>query len=99
MTSFHPDLLPETADPTGSTRYYVTIMIRETPWNYSKVNFIDLINTNSLFIVDKLNPACSYPGIDIFDGVVLKEKNGTYSWWRRIKQENKYNYTYDLSQE
>lgn len=90
MTSFHPDLLPESADPAGSTRSYVTIMVRENPADIDKIVFTDLINTNSLFIVDKFNPQYSNFSCDIFDGVVLKEKNNSYSWWKRIKQERVY---------
>lgn len=86
----NPDLLPESADPAGSTRYYVTIMERSIPWYEDSVTFINLIRTNSLFVVDKLDSHCSAPKTEIFDGVVLKEKNGGYSWWRRLKQEKKY---------
>ena len=86
----HPDLLPESTDPAGSTRYYVTIMERSIPWYEDSVTFVNLIRTNSLFVVDKLDSHCSTPKTEIFDGVVLKEKNGKYSWWRRLKQEKKY---------
>ena len=86
----HPDLLPESSDPEGSTRYYVTIMERSIPWYEDSVTFINLICTNSLFVVDKLDSHCSASKTEIFDGVVLKEKNGEYSWWRRLKPEKKY---------
>lgn len=86
----NPDLLPESADPAGSTRYYVTIMERSMPWYEDGVIFVNLIRTNSLFVVDKLDSHCSTPKTEIFDGVVLKEKNGKYSWWRRLSPENKY---------
>lgn len=86
----NPDLLPESADPVGSTRYYVTIMERSIPWYEDSVTFVNLIYTNSLFVVDKLDSHCSVPKTETFDGVVLKEKNGQYSWWRRLSPENKY---------
>lgn len=89
-TMYNPDLLPESADPAGSTRYYVTIMERSIPWYEDSVTFVNLICTNSLFVVDKLDSHCSVPKTEIFDGVVLKEKNGKYSWWRRLNPEKKY---------
>lgn len=97
----NPDLLPESADPAGSTRYYVTIMERSIPWYEDCVTFVNLICTNSLFVVDKLDSHCSVLKTEIFDGVVLKEKNGKYSWWRRLNPEKKYplvTYT-EMSQE
>lgn len=95
MVMTHPDLMPESADPAGSTRYYVTVMIRETPWKTDKVKQIDMINSNSLFIIDKFSPHFTAPRASIFDGVVLKERSGAYSWWCRLKQERKYD-SYEL---
>jgi hypothetical protein len=95
MMMLHPDLMPESADPKGSTRYYVTVMIRETPWHWEAIKQIDLIKTNNLFIVDKFSPQFSMPRVSIFDGVVLKEQNGSYSWWCRLSQERKYD-SYEL---
>lgn len=86
----NPDLLPESADPAGSIRYYVTIMERSIPWYEDSVTFVNLIRTNSLFVVDKLDSHCNAPKTEVFDGVVLKEKNGKYSWWHRLQQEKKY---------
>ena len=86
---FSPDLLPETADPEGSTRYYVTIMIKCIPYSVNDIKMIDLINTNSLFIIEKYGDFSEIK-TDIFDGVVLKEKDGQIGWWPRIKQEKKY---------
>lgn len=93
----HPDLIGENGDPEGSTRYYVTILHIYFPSNIEKVTYSDLIKTNSMFII-KEYANCAAPQIEVFDGVVIKDKDGSYSWFRRIKQENAYPVINDMNE-
>lgn len=86
MTMFHPDLLPQSADPEGSKRYEnVEIMHIFIP-NKS----LDCINhwyeELKLFVIYDYSPENSDHAIIRFKGTVLEESDGTYSWWRNIQQ-------------
>jgi len=87
---FHPDLLPESSDPEGSKRYEATIFVNYFPAEKEGVKHIDLIATNKLFIVQAYGPNFKKITSSVFDGVVLKEKNGNYSWWRHLKAKYRY---------
>ena len=93
----HPDLIGENGDPEGSTRYYVTILHIYFPSDTEKVTYSDLININSMFIIKEYTN-CAAPHMEVFDGVVIKDKNGDYSWFRRIKQENVYSVINDINE-
>ncbi len=85
----HPDLIGEDGDPEGSTRYYVSILHMRISSDVEKVTYYDFIKTNSMFIIEEYTN-CAATQIEAFDGVVIKDKDGDYSWFRRIKQENVY---------
>ena len=73
----HPDLIGENGDPEGSTRYYVTILHIYFPSDTEKVTYSDLININSMFIIKEYTN-CVAPHMEVFDGVLIKEKDGKY---------------------
>ena len=83
MMMFNPNLLPEQADPWGSTRHNCTIIKISARGDYS-LNFEDKIDSENTFIVKYLNKNNPILRIDIFDGVVLKEKNNRFSYWKKI---------------
>lgn len=87
---FHPDLLPESSDPEGSKRYEATIFVNCFPAEKEGIKNIDLIATNKLFIIQLYGPEYKKITAEVFDGVVLKEKNGGYSWWRHLKAKYRY---------
>lgn len=84
MTAFHPDILPPTADPEGSERFDCTI-IHEQIHGGSKTTFYDDIQ-NGRFIIEDYQPEYEGYEVHVFEGVVLREGNGRYSWWKKIKQ-------------
>lgn len=82
---FHPDLLPETADPEGSTRYgNVTIIHNKIESNVYETSYYNRIAENYSFVIDDKSP--DYEGFEcnVSKGVVIKEADGTYSWWKSI---------------
>ena len=85
MIVFHPDLLPESADPKYSTRYCNVNIIHEKIENdFSETKFYDNICENYTFIIEDKSP--EYDGYEchIFKGDVVKEADGGYSWWKSI---------------
>lgn len=85
IMTFHPSILPESADPIGSTRYECYIMHTRTQSEMDSVKCYDDIAEHELFLVDEYSPEFKDEyAVDIFLGTVLKESNGIYSWWRNI---------------
>lgn len=85
----HPDLLPETIDPEGSTRYSnVKIYHEQIQCKYNKVHWFDSIEQNNTFIIQDQSPDYEGYKVDVFKGTVLKEKDGQYSWWRSLIADN-----------
>lgn len=83
--TLHPDLLPDTADPKGSTRYCnVTIIHNKIESNICSTSFDNHITDNYSFIVNDKSPEYKGYECNVFKGTVLKEADGTYSWWRSI---------------
>ena len=84
---FHPDLLPDTADPEGSVRYgNVNICHEKIECKHEDTTFYDDIAKTNTFIIDDKSP--QYRGYEccIFKGTVIKEANGSYHWWKSIDQ-------------
>lgn len=81
---FHPDLLPESADPEESERFEnVTIYHNKFKRYQRGTTFYDDIKDNNKFIIRDYSPDYPYFECHIFKGTVLKEHNG-YSWWHNI---------------
>ena len=84
---FNPDLLPESADPEISTRYgNVKIIHEQIKSDDASVTFYNNISKDYTFIIEDKSPEYSDYICHYFKGTVIKESNGTYSWWRNIKQ-------------
>jgi hypothetical protein len=84
---FHLDLLPITADPEGSVRYSnVNICHEKLECKHEDTTFYDDIAKTNTFIIDDRSP--QYKGYEccMFKGVVIKEANGSYCWWKSIDQ-------------
>lgn len=83
---YNPNILPESADPQGSTRYgNVNIIHEQIECKHSSVAYYDNIAESNTFIIEDKSPKFEGYETRIFKGVVVKENNGTYSWWRSIK--------------
>ena len=83
----HLDLLPATADPEGSVRYSnVNICHEKIECKHEDTTFYDDIAKTNTFIIDDRSP--QYKGYEccMFKGVVIKEANGSYCWWKSIDQ-------------
>jgi hypothetical protein len=83
----HLDLLPITADPEGSVRYSnVNICHEKLECKHEDTTFYDDIAKTNTFIIDDRSP--QYKGYEccMFKGVVIKEANGSYCWWKSIDQ-------------
>ena len=84
---FHLDLLPATADSEGSVRYSnVNICHEKLECKHEDTTFYDDIAKTNTFIIDDRSP--QYKGYEccMFKGVVIKEANGSYCWWKSIDQ-------------
>lgn len=84
--TYHPDLLPETADPIGSTRYgNVRIVLEQIENNKYETTYYNSIAENNTFIIEDKSP--EYKGYEcrFFKGTIVKEADGSYSWWKSIK--------------
>ena len=83
----HLDLLPITADPEDSVRYSnVNICHEKLECKHEDTTFYDDIAKTNTFIIDDRSP--QYKGYEccMFKGVVIKEANGSYCWWKSIDQ-------------
>lgn len=80
---FHPDLLPESSDPEGSSRRNAKIVRISFPCRETGVLYRWF---NDDFVIYDFSPDNKQTECDVFDGIVVQEANGTYSWWRSIKQ-------------
>ena len=84
MEYYHPDLLPESADPVGSVRHggvnivRVLVPCREEGRLYQWVE--------DTFIIYDCSPEYGNTAYECFRGTVLQETNGSYSWWQSIDQ-------------
>lgn len=88
----HLDLLPVTADPEGSVRYSnVNICHEKIECKHEDTTFYDDIAKTNTFIIDDRSP--QYKGYEccMFKGVVIKEANGSYCWWKSIDQKGMIN--------
>ena len=84
--TLHPDLLPDTADPKGSTRYgNVKIVLEQIESNKYETTYYNNIAENNTFIIEDKSP--EYKGYEcrFFKGTIVKEADGSYSWWKSIK--------------
>lgn len=84
----HPSELPESADPIGSTRHQCTIWHIKTQDNDNRTFFYDQL-FQGIFVIEEHDPQCENYKIDVFEGVVLKEANGNYAWWKTNIQKEK----------
>lgn len=84
---FNPDLLPESADPQLSTRYgNVNIVHEQIEDKKENTTFYDNISDNYTFIIEDKSPEYNGYICHYFKGTVIKEADGTYSWFKNIKQ-------------
>ena len=80
----HPDLLPESADPIGSVRHndmnitYIRVPCRQEGRLHQLCE--------SVFVIYDCSPKYGNMTFECYKGTVLEEANGSYSWWRSIKQ-------------
>ena len=87
MTVYNPDLLPNTADPQGSTRYgNVNIIHEQIECHHEETTFYDDICKTNTFIIEEKSPQFEGYESHIFKGTVIKESDGSYHWWRSIDQ-------------
>ena len=85
MITYHPSILPSSADPEDSERFEnVDIILEEINEAFENVTFYDDIEKNNRFIIEQHSPTFKEYQVRMFKGTVLKEKNGDYSWWRNI---------------
>lgn len=83
---FHPDILSENSDPQGSIRYgNVNIVHEQIECRHTSVTYYDNIAESNSFIIEDRSPEYNGYEVHIFKGVVVKENNGTYNWWRSIQ--------------
>lgn len=84
MVTYHPSILPPSANPEGSVRYEnITIILEEIPEEFEDVAFYDDLEHNR-FIIEQHSISFKEYQARIFKGTVLRESNGDYSWWRNL---------------
>ena len=87
MTMFHPDLSPQSSDPEGSTRFEnVVIQHTQIHGDFEHTEFFDMIETLNHFTIADYSPKFFNTESKVFMGTVLKESDGSYSWWKNLKQ-------------
>lgn len=84
---FHPDLLPKSADPQGSIRYENVNIVRMVIPCKEKGILTQFCKEDKLFIIYDCSPSYDNQAVESFKGIVLKEANNHYSWWKSIEQE------------
>ena len=84
MNWLHPDLLPDTADPAGSIRHE-NMSITYTKLPCRQEGRLYQLYENAFVIYD-CSPEYDVMSFERYKGTVLEEANGSYSWWRSIKQ-------------
>lgn len=87
----HPDLLPETADPAGSTRYESVNIVRLLIPCKEEGILTQFYKEDNTFIIYDCSPKYGNQGVDSFKGTVLEEADGSYSWWESINQKGTIN--------
>ena len=79
---FAPQMMPESTDPKGSTRYYRYIVNEKIPSKIKyKVSFPDNPKTKQIFRVREFSSEFKEYSSEHGNGVVLDEGKGNYSWW------------------
>ena len=77
--------MPESSDPEGSTRYscfIVHIINRIEQTQMAHINYMDYIDEYGVFIVvENTHISVTNHKVKAYQGIVLKEKDGSYSWW------------------
>lgn len=79
-----PQILPESCDPKGSTRYHCHIINEKFKIDNGeyRVEFPDTPKEDCTFRVCEYSTEFDTPiSVAEGDGVVLKENNNNYSWW------------------
>lgn len=85
MITMHLDMLSKVADPEGSTRFEnVHIVLEQIPADFDSTMFYNDIEKNNNFIVEDYGTEYEEYEARMFIGTVVIEKNGNYSWWRRL---------------
>ena len=85
MTTMHLDMLSKVADPEGSTRFEnVHIVLEQIPADFDDTMFYNDIEKNNNLIVEDYGTEYEEYEAHMFIGTVVIEKNGNYSWWRRL---------------
>ena len=81
---FAPQIMPESSDPKGSTRYRCYIINEKIPTDSEyRVEFPDDPSTSksTIFRVCEYCSGFSVTSRVAGNGIVLKEADGSYSWW------------------
>ncbi len=87
MMLFNPNLLNANSDPAESVRFEnVVIQHTQIHGDFEHTEFFDMIETQNHFTIADYSPKFYNTESKVFMGTVLKESDGTYSWWRNIKQ-------------
>ena len=83
---YNPNLLSESADPQDSVRYgNVKIILEEIECEFELVTFYDNIIEDYTFIIKDKSPQYKGYKCRIFKGDVIKESDGTYSWFQNFR--------------
>ena len=79
---FTPQMMPESTDPKGSTRYYRYIVNEKIPSKIKyKVSFPDNPKTKQIFRVIEFSSEFKEYSSEHCNGAVIDESKGNYSWW------------------
>ena len=84
MVTFAPQIMPESSDPAGSTRYHCYIINEKIPTKCEyHVEFPNDPSTSNstIFRVLEYSDGFSVKSYVAGNGIVLKESDGSYSWW------------------
>ena len=79
---FAPQMMPESTDPKGSTRYYRYIVNEKIPSKIKyKVSFPDNPKTEQIFRVREFSSEFKEYSSEHGNGVVIDNGTKNYSWW------------------
>lgn len=83
--AYHPDLLPESSDEAGSTRYECMIMHVKLPSEIYSCKSCDLITNEGVFVIIERSSDYKIPvDIDYKPGVAVCSPRNNWSWWYHI---------------
>lgn len=86
MTAFNPNLLPESADPEGSTRFENVNMMHLLIPCREEGTLFQWYEKDNMFVIYDCSPEYGGQAIESFKGTLLIEADGSYSWWRQLRE-------------